>query len=135
MEAEYMAASDSCTEIYDARENLRVWGVPQVNDRGGKVFSLAYCDSVSAIACAREPKIHQKTKSIRTRYHSIRSHASTNPDKILELVYISTHENPADLFTKILTRKKFEKFRDIIMNITKRTKAITMADTNYAPKE
>ena len=134
MESEYMAASDACTEIFDARENLSCYGRPQRAANGRRVFSLAFCDSKSAIACAREPKVHQKTKSIRTRYHSIRMHASQNPMKIVELIYISTHENPADLFTKILPRPKFELFRDQIMNITKRTKAITMSETTYVPK-
>ena len=129
-----MAASDSCTEIYDARENLKFYGSPQVTASKKTAFSIAFCDSVSAIACAREPKVHQKTKSIRTRYHSLRTHASRNPGKIVELIYISTHENPADLFTKILPRPKFEAFRDQIMNVTKRTKSITMSETTYVPK-
>ena len=134
MEAEYMAASDTCTEIYDARENMKYYGVPQINEQGKRKFSIAFCDSVSAIACAREPKVHQKTKSIRTRYHSIRAHASKNPEKIIELVYISTHENPADLFTKILPQKKFELFRDQIMNVSKRTMALSQSKTKYVAK-
>ena len=39
------------------------------------------------------------------------------------MVYINTNDNPSDLFTKVLPIKKFEKFRDEIMNITNRTYA------------
>ena len=88
MAAEYMAASDTCNEIYDSREALAFYGADQT-DRNGRVrCSILYCDSVSAAHCAQEPKVHQKTKSIRTKYHSIRSHCSKGPDKCIELVYI-----------------------------------------------
>ena len=121
-EAEYMAASDGCTEVYDARENLSFFGSKQqVTRTGATRFSTVYSDSISACTQAREPKIHHKTKSIRTRYNNIRAHCQRGPDKIIELVYIDTHDNPADLFTKILPEKKFVKFRNFIMNWNERT--------------
>jgi len=87
-EAEYMAASDGCTEVYDARENLKFFGSPSLVTRSGATrFSTVYSDSTSATTQAREPKVHHKTKSIRTRYHSIRAHTQRGPDKIVELVY------------------------------------------------
>ena len=117
-----MAASDGCTEVYDARENLSFFGSKQqVTRTGATRFSTVYSDSISACTQAREPKIHHKTKSIRTRYHNIRAHCQRGPDKIIELVYIDTHDNPADLFTKILPEKKFVKFRNFIMNWNERT--------------
>ena len=117
-----MAASDGCTEVYDARENLKFFGSKAQQTRTGATrFSTVFSDSTSATTQAREPKVHHKTKSIRTRYHNIRAHCERGPDKIIELIYIDTHENPADLFTKILPRKKFEKFRDYIMNWNART--------------
>ena len=121
-----MAASDGCTEVYDARENLKFFGSPSLVTRTGATrFSTVYSDSTSATTQAREPKVHHKTKSIRTRYHSVRAHTQRGPDKIVELVYIDTNDNPADLFTKILPQKKFIKFRNMLMNINPRTQKHT----------
>ena len=120
--AEYMAASDCCSEVYDMRENLKVFGSRNLVTRAGTTrFTTVYSDSKSATTQAQEPKVHHKTKSIRTRYHHIRSLVQRGPDKIIRLVYINTHDNPADLFTKILPKKKFILFRNLLMNINPRT--------------
>ena len=137
MESEYMAASDQCTEMYNARENLKIYGAEQKTMDGSVRHSILYCDSISAATCAQEPRTHHKTKSIRTRYHSIRAHCARGPNKIIEIIYINTQDNPSDLFTKILPRHKFEKFRDEIMHITKRTYAknrYKQESTSYQPK-
>ena len=106
-----MAASDCCTEVYDMRENLKVFGSKNLVTRAGTTrFTTVFSDSKSATTQAQEPKVHHKTKSIRTRYHHIRSLVQRGRDKIINLVYINTHENCADLFTKILP-KKIQKVR------------------------
>ena len=104
------------------RENLKVFGSKNLVTRAGTTrFTTVFSDSKSATTQAQEPKVHHKTKSIRTRYHHIRSLVQRGRDKIINLVYINTHENCADLFTKILPKKKFVQFRNKLMNINPRT--------------
>lgn len=125
-EAEYMAASDCCSEVYDLREGLKFFGSNDLWTRTGATrLSTVYSDSKSATTQAREPKVHHKTKSIRTRYHNIRAHVQRGPERIVDLIYIDTHDNPADLFTKILPEKKFVKFRNLLMNINSRTQRLS----------
>ena len=121
-----MAASDGCTEVYDLRECLKFFGSTELWTRTGATrLSTVYSDSTSATTQAREPRVHHKTKSIRTRYHNIRAHVQRGPERIIDLIYVDTHNNPADLFTKILPEKKFVKFRDMLMNINPRTQRLS----------
>ena len=38
--------------------------------------------------------------------------------EVVTVKYVPTDDNPADLFTKVLTRQPFEKHRRKVMNIT-----------------
>ena len=64
-------------------------------------------DNQSAIAIAKNPQFHDRTKHIEVRHHFIR-------DKIeqgeLELEYIPTGEQVADVMTKALNREKHNVF-------------------------
>ena len=59
-------------------------------------------DSQSAIAIAKNPMFHARTKYIEVHYHYVKegSHAREFP----------AHENVANIFTKALPREKFETF-------------------------
>jgi len=63
-----------------------------------------YCDNTTAIAVAKDPKYHRKTKHIKMRYHYIRE-AITEQDMILK--HISTNSMVVDPFTKPITRDAF----------------------------
>jgi len=63
-----------------------------------------YCDNTTAIAVAKDPKYHGKTKHIKMRYHYIRE-AITEQDVILK--HISTNSMVADPFTKPIVRDAF----------------------------
>jgi len=63
-----------------------------------------YCDNTTAIAVAKDPKYHGKTKHIKMRYHYIRE-AITEQDVILK--HISTNSMVADPFTKPIARDAF----------------------------
>ena len=47
-----------------------------------------YCDNTAAIAVAKDPKYHRKTKHIKMRYHYIRE-AITEQDVILKHISIN----------------------------------------------
>jgi len=49
-----------------------------------------------------------RTKHIAVTYHYLRGAVARGQ---LKVVYVPTHENVADLFTKALAREKFQKLR------------------------
>ena len=63
-----------------------------------------YRDNIAAIAVAKDPKYHGKTKHIKMRYHYIRE-AITEQDVILK--HISTNSMVADPLTKPIARDAF----------------------------
>ena len=65
------------------------------------------CDNQGAIALSKDNKFHSRTKHIDLRYHFIRE--AVNEGKI-NVQYIPTAENIADIFTRALPRPKFEFF-------------------------
>lgn len=62
------------------------------------------CDNTSAISVANNPFMHSMKKHIDIRYHFIRDHIS----KVnIELHFIPTKQQLADIFTKPLDEKTF----------------------------
>ena len=66
-----------------------------------------FVDNTPVIQLAKNPKFHDRTKHINTKYHLIRHHveAKTIP------LHCPTSEQIVDIFTKALGREKFENFR------------------------
>jgi len=65
-------------------------------------------DNTFAINLAKNPKFHEQTKHINTKYHLIRHHVEA---KTIHLRHCSNNEQIADIFTKELGREKIERFR------------------------
>ncbi|KAJ9545583.1 hypothetical protein OSB04_025290 [Centaurea solstitialis] len=63
-----------------------------------------YCDSKSAIAITCNPVQHTRTKHIDIRYHIIKDHVERGT---IELYFVNTEYQLADLFTKPLDEKRF----------------------------
>ena len=63
-----------------------------------------YCDSTGAIAQAREPKSHQRTKHILRCYHLVREIIERGD---IDLLKIDGKENLADPFTKAVGIQEF----------------------------
>jgi hypothetical protein len=64
-----------------------------------------FVDNTGAIFLANNWSTSSRTKHIDTRYHFIREYIE---DGSIELIYIRTNENPADMFTKNLSTDKFD---------------------------
>jgi hypothetical protein len=77
-------------------------------------FGLTYthvpllCDSTSAIIVAKNPVLHSKTKHIEVRYHFLRDHVEKGD---IELSYVSTQDQLADIFTKPFDHATFARLR------------------------
>ncbi|GJY22038.1 hypothetical protein Tco_0394604 [Tanacetum coccineum] len=63
-----------------------------------------YCDSKSAIAISCNPGQHSRTKHIAVRYHFIKEHVEKG---MIELYFVKTDYQLADLFTKALLAERF----------------------------
>ncbi|GJZ10700.1 copia protein [Tanacetum coccineum] len=64
-----------------------------------------YCDSKAAIAISCNPVQHSRTKHIDVRYHFIKEHVEKG---IVELFFVKTEYQLADLFTKALSEDRFK---------------------------
>ena len=73
--------------------------------------TIIYADNQGAIALAKDPKFHQRTKHIDLRYHFIREKVE-NGD--IQLEYMHTSRQMADGFTKALPKDAFYRFRDAV---------------------
>jgi hypothetical protein len=102
VEAEYIAAGHCCAQLLWMRQTLRDYGY-----KLSKV-PLLY-DNESAIRMADNPAEHNRTKHIDIRYHFLRDHQQKGD---IEIAYVNTHNQLADIFTKPLDEKTFSKLRN-----------------------
>nr|GEZ47212.1 Gag-Pol polyprotein [Tanacetum cinerariifolium] len=64
-----------------------------------------YCDSKAAIAISCNPDQHSRTKHIDVRYHFIKEKVEND---IVELFFVGTEYQLADMFTKALSEDRFK---------------------------
>nr|GEV41161.1 hypothetical protein [Tanacetum cinerariifolium] len=97
-EAEYVALSVSCAQV--------MWMRIQLQDYGFNYNKIPlYCDSQSAITISCNPVQHSRTKHIHTRYHFIKEQVENG---IIELYFVRTEYQLADMFTKALPEDWFK---------------------------
>nr|GEY06687.1 retrovirus-related Pol polyprotein from transposon TNT 1-94 [Tanacetum cinerariifolium] len=97
-EAEYIAMSGCFTQI--------LWMRSQLTDYGfdfNKI--LLYYDNRSAIALCCNNVQHSRSKHIDIRHHFIREQVERG---VVELYFVTTDYQLADIFTKVLPRQRFE---------------------------
>nr|GEZ05413.1 ribonuclease H-like domain-containing protein [Tanacetum cinerariifolium] len=97
-EAEYVSLSACCAQVLWLRTQLTNYGfyfdkIPM------------YCDSKAAIAISCNPVQHSRTKHIDVRYHFIKEKVEKG---IVELFFVGTEYQLADLFTKALSEDRFK---------------------------
>jgi hypothetical protein len=98
-EVEYIAARHCCAQLLWMRQTLR--------DYGYKLSKVPLqCDNESAIRMSNNPVEHSRTKHIDIRYNFLRDHKQKGD---IEIAYVSTHNQLADIFTKPLDEKTFSK--------------------------
>jgi hypothetical protein len=101
-EAEYIVVGHCCVQLLWMRQTLRDYGY-----KLSKVPLL--CDNESAIRMAENPVEHSHTKHIDIRYHFLRDHQQRGD---IEIAYVNTKDQLADIFTKPLDEKTFSELRN-----------------------
>jgi hypothetical protein len=102
VEVEYIAAGHCCAQLLWMRQTLRDYGY-----KLSKVPLL--CDNESVIRMADNPVEHSCTKHIGIQYHFLRDHQQRGD---IEIAYVNTKNQLADIFTKPLDEKTFSKLRN-----------------------
>ncbi|KAK8610602.1 hypothetical protein V6N13_081758 [Hibiscus sabdariffa] len=101
-EAEYIAASEAAKEAVWIKKFITELGViPSIAD----AVDL-YCDNNGAIAQAKEPRSHQRSKHILRRFHLIREIIDRGD---VEICKVNTDDNIADPLTKPLAQQKHDR--------------------------
>ena len=98
-ESEYRALASTATELVWIQNLLMEIGVPlQLTP------SILWCDNIGAQALASNPVHHARTKNIELDVHFVRNLVVYHK---LEVRYISSEHQPADIFTKSLPLDRF----------------------------
>nr|GFA95218.1 copia protein [Tanacetum cinerariifolium] len=97
-EAEYIAMFGFCAQI--------LWMRSQLTDYGFDFNKIPlYCDNRSAIALCCNNVQHSRSKHIDIRHHIIQDQVERG---VVELYFVTTDYQLADIFTKVLPRQRFE---------------------------
>jgi hypothetical protein len=102
-EAKYMATCLACIEAVWLRKLLS--GLFDIELDATSIC----CDNQSCIKLLVNPVFHDKSKHTGIKYHFIRDVVEK---RVVNLHYVATNEQVADVLTKPLSKVKFEYFRD-----------------------
>ncbi|MCO5559431.1 hypothetical protein L7F22_013031 [Adiantum nelumboides] len=104
-EAEYRGATVAACEV--------AWLEVLLGELGIQVQRpvVIHCDNLSSIQLAQNPVFHAKTKHIELHYHFIRERIL---DGSIDLTFVRTNEQVADIFTKALGAEKLRRFQAML---------------------
>ncbi|GJR08192.1 retrovirus-related pol polyprotein from transposon TNT 1-94 [Tanacetum coccineum] len=106
-EAEYIALSGCCAQV--------LWMRSQLTDYGFGFNKIPmYCDNKSAIALCCNNVQHSRSKHIDIRFHFIKEHVENG---VIELYFVNTEYQLADIFTKALGRERIEFLINVLRRI------------------
>jgi len=106
-EAEYVAISEAVRElrfVYQVMKSLKI----EV-----KLPIRLNVDNLGAIFLAKNKNASERTKHVDARHHYVRELIENN---FLEVVFVPSEENIADIFTKNLDVKGFELFQSKLLD-------------------
>ncbi|CAL9012442.1 unnamed protein product [Prunus brigantina] len=104
-EAEYVSAAEATSQAIWLRFVLEDFGEEQT------AATTVFCDNTSAIAMAKNPVFHQRSKHIKRKFHFIREAIQ---EGVIELLYCKGEEQIADIFTKGLPKDRFSYLRSML---------------------
>ncbi|PKU78410.1 Retrovirus-related Pol polyprotein from transposon TNT 1-94 [Dendrobium catenatum] len=101
-EAEYRSLSAATSEVLWLRRVLAELNIEQ------SAPTPIHCDNILAIALAKNPVFHARTKHIEIDYHFIRQHLNNGA---ITLQHIPSKDQVADILTKAFTTARFRELR------------------------
>ncbi|OMO69396.1 Integrase, catalytic core [Corchorus capsularis] len=104
-EVEYVALSSCVTQAIWLRSLLKELHFAQMEPTEVSV------DSKSIIALAKNPLFHERSKHIDTGFHFVRECVA---NKVVQLNYVKSQEQVADIFTKALKINDFLRLRNML---------------------
>ncbi|GJX21717.1 retrovirus-related pol polyprotein from transposon TNT 1-94 [Tanacetum coccineum] len=120
LDADHAGCEDDCKSTSGGLQFLGKKLVSWSSKKQGTAMSTTeaeipmYCDSKSAIAISCNPVQHSRIKHIDIRYHFIKEHVEKGT---VELYFVETEYQLADLFTKALPKECFEYLVHRIANV------------------
>jgi hypothetical protein len=101
-EAEYKSLANATAEV--------IWVETLLKELGIKVKEIPclWCDNMGATYLTANPIFHARTKHIEIDFHFVRERVAK---KLLDIRFVSTHDQVADGFTKALASRELEKFK------------------------
>jgi Reverse transcriptase (RNA-dependent DNA polymerase). len=103
--AEYVALSEAVTEIKLILDILKIFNVNL------KMPVKVYEDNSGAINIAKYGNFTKNSKYIEVHYHYVNE---CYENGVIDICKVDTKDNVADIFTKSLSKDKFEKFRQML---------------------
>jgi hypothetical protein len=101
---EYIAVASCCSQL--------IWIVYTIRDIGGRFERvLLMCDNISVISVVKNLVFHKKMRHVERRHHSLRDHIEKGD---IEMRYIDTESQLADIFTKSLDSSRFANLQEEI---------------------
>lgn len=116
-EAEYVAAWKASQEL-EWMQNLindlelpplRAHSAVRAHDTIRAHGTTLFIDNEGALKLSRNPELHDRTKHLRLKYHYLRELVMKG---IIKTTRVETKDNLADLFTKPLSRDRFQDLRN-----------------------
>jgi histone deacetylase 1/2 len=98
-EAEYKAVANATAEVIWIEALLKELGVRQQSP------PVLWCDNIGATYLSSNPVFHARTKHIEIDFHFVRERVA---QKLLQVRFVSSKDQLADIFTKPLPLPLFE---------------------------
>ena len=108
VEAEYVAMSKACVMVLHFRNLLE-----SMNEKQEQA-TVMFEDNSGAVSLSRTAKITPRTKHIDVKFHHVRSLVA---DGVVDVTYIKTELQRADILTKSLGAVKFFKNRLMLLGV------------------
>jgi histone deacetylase 1/2 len=102
-EVEYKSLANATTEVMWVQTLLTELGISH------PLAARLWCDNIGATYLSANPVFHARTKHIEVDYHFVRERVAR---RLLDIKFIPTGDQVADGFTKPLTVRQLEAFRN-----------------------
>ena len=109
-EAEYIGLCSGVKELFSIFYTLQDWNIKVTTPM------TISCDNEEAVQIRRNRTSNKRVRHLQRQYFYVQDHYK---NKLIDLQYINTQDNVADLLTKALGKLKLEVFRQKLLDVVK----------------